>query len=326
MRPSHLQQRDPAIRILASFVPAVSFYFVFHAYHYFDKAARIGKVDLRIPPSAWADHDLEFAGRVGDLLARIMWGLSGMLFVLVWGIGVVGLCGIMLSALANRSRGLRASVAGLALLAAWMIYPAWNKNPLTLKAIAPILHDTFAQMGLVKGPMILHLTTAMALACAILLVIASSAILAPPASAVRSQEETLKQIRLLRWTLYLGAAVLVVGVFHATATHHLPVAWLKSPFSEDFGRIETGVSAATGSLWTLLLLSIYLPSVAILRWDALRLARQSLPYGSHEERAIWLTTAGFVASPWQHLARLGALLGPVLAGGPVATLLQSLRH
>ena len=85
------------------------------------------------------------------------------------------------------------------------------------------------------------------------------------------------------------------------------------------------LSTGTGAVWTFILLGIYLPAALILRRRALELAHAELPDDATLDKvSVWLSEHGLTSHAVQQLARIAALLGPLLVGGPAAPFLQLL--
>lgn len=303
--------------------PAAAGVLVFALYRIFYRAAAIDRLHLPIDAGAWQDvAALSVAAE--NLVARMTWGLSAMVFVLAWLAAVGGTLWVIAGATADRP--LRVKVLWLGLGAALgTLGLGWAyQDPLTLPRVKPILVHAFEALEMEAGPYLLHLFTGMAVGAAMLLLVASSATLAGPASAADPGDHLKAQVGRLRRILYLGAGVLVAGTLQTAATHQLPVTLLAEGSARSFQLIARSISTSTGAVWTLLLLAIYLPSAFVLRQRALGLAEEAQRRGQAESVEGWFGRLGLESSFTQHLARLSAILGPLVTGGPVAALLNLL--
>ena len=72
----------------------------------------------------------------------------------------------------------------------------------------------------------------------------------------------------------------------------------------------------------LLLLGFYLPTILLLRRAATQLAARKK--ATLAEQREWIQTEKLAPSPRARLSHLAAVLGPVLAGGPLTALTQLL--
>ena len=119
--------------------------------------------------------------------------------------------------------------------------------------------------------------------------------------------------------------MIVAGIVHAIALHRLPGALLDEAKTEELNVVVHALSTGTGAVWTFILLGIYLPAALILRQRALELAHTELPDDATLDKvSVWLSEHGLTSHAVQQLARIAALLGPLLVGGPAAPLLQLL--
>ena len=130
-------------------------------------------------------------------------------------------------------------------------------------------------------------------------------------------EELARRYRRLRVLLYLGAAMLVLGVI----VGHRAYGWMFSFFPPtgegipdakslaEFRNVATGLA---GAFYTLVLASIYLPSAYVLNRIAGDLARESLgPVPEAKKSEAWLASRQ-LSLGWQgQLTRIVALVAPV---------------
>ena len=121
---------------------------------------------------------------------------------------------------------------------------------------------------------------------------------------------------LRRW-LYVAAALLVAGLLEVAFLLHWPVARLASPEAEAVAQLAAAVTTEAGTLLSILLALTYGSAAWILHERARSLAPAEAGEG-------WLKERGFGSTLGQHLVRVVALLAPLVAGGPLTALLESL--
>jgi len=120
----------------------------------------------------------------------------------------------------------------------------------------------------------------------------------------------------------MGAAVLVAGVLQVRATHHFLAVYLGTGSDHGMKEIANAVSTAVGGYWTFVLAGMYVPAAARLKTVLAAAARGQVEQETPERVDAWLRERGLTLSLGHQVARLAALLGPLLAGGPLNTLLQ----
>jgi hypothetical protein len=281
---------------------------------------RLDDVRLSVAGEVWLTAR-PVAATLDDVVSRLFWGLSAAVFLLVSVGSLIGL--VRLLSRSSAPRVLRVVMAALGIVAAGaMVAISLEGNPLTLPLFLDVLETTFERIGLEAGSLRLHLFTGLAGAVAILATFCSALCL------VRDPSPTVDGVRarlaMLRRVLYLSAPVLVAGVVQTSTLHRLPAAFLAEPAAGAVARFALGLAAATGTLWTLFLLGLYLPAAWILEGDVARLVESAVPDASHARRNEWLAEAGLQSSPSQHLSRVAAMVSPLLAGGPMASLFEAL--
>jgi hypothetical protein len=140
---------------------------------------------------------------------------------------------------------------------------------------------------------------------------------------LRSFELLLKdQIRKLNMTLFVGATMIVAGIVFANAMHLLPGALLEEARAEDWNQLVDGLSASMGAVWTLILLSIYLPSILVLRIRARELALGATEGETSHDVNEWQSKHGLSPQFRDKLVQIIALLSPLIVGGPAAPFLR----
>lgn len=133
-----------------------------------------------------------------------------------------------------------------------------------------------------------------------------------------TEEDVARRATLLRYVLYVGAALLAMSVLRLSATLTWGASFL-TPDSEAGRSVATlvsGISSSLGAYFTLLMLGMYLPAAMLLRGRARRLAEGE----TAADKDKWLSDRGLALSFADYLPRVIALLGPLLAG-PVGELL-----
>jgi hypothetical protein len=159
----------------------------------------------------------------------------------------------------------------------------------------------------------LAMTAAFTLACA-----ACATLWKRDMSGLHDEQEIRQRIRLLRYILYVGAVMLIIGVFRLSVMLN----WGASFFTpESVGAktvvgLNSSIVTILGTYYTLLLTAIYLPPAVLLRYRARQLATAQPP----EEQESWLEKRGLTLSFTDYLPRVMAILGPLMVG-PIGELL-----
>ena len=302
--------------------PAIGGVLVFAGYRLIYDALAINGLRLGIGDWIWTDR--RDGATPADLLARLSWGMTALLLLIVWAVAVVWMLVSIHQALRTRHTAARRGWLAVAtVLAAGVMIRVGTGDPLTLPPVLPALETAFDRLGLAGGLEILSLWNGMGAAAALLLVFGLCTNLAArPAEDAAPADHLKDQQRRARHLLYAGAAVLVTSVIQTAALHRLPLAFLDAAGQESMLRLAKGVASAQGGLWTLLLLGIFLPSAYVLHRQALHLARDLAPGADPQS---WLAEQGLATSIRQQLGSLSAMLSPFLAGGlPVLDLLKGL--
>lgn len=193
---------------------------------------------------------------------------------------------------------------------------------------------------------VVGVTTALAIAAVIAvgaLLLASSTTLLPiRPEGLSPMEQLAVAIRRLQRLFYLGAAACVAGVFEVFALFRWPVAFVED-YIEGTESIELARGAlinlamtysfAAGTLFTLILVALYMPAAVKLRWRARDLAIQECrkakggdkpPIATARDVERWLKRHGLHLT-WAQLSnQVMAAVGPFLAGGPIAAMLNNL--
>jgi hypothetical protein len=304
-------------------VPAIGGLVAFFTYRLFYSSAALHLVDLDSTRLDLPANEGDLAFAASDLLARLAWGLTGMVFLIAWFVSVVVLFLVIRQALTDTQPAVRWLITVLALvISGGVLSLNAGRNPLTLPSVLGVLERAIDQMKMSDIRPFIYLFPAMGLAAAVLMVFAASSCLARPGRGEETADRLNAQQDRLRRVLYAGAAVTAAGVIHAAALHHLPVVLLQEADAEAFGEIARGVSASVGSVWSILLMGIYLPAAWVLNGRAGVLMARKTPSKEAGEARARLEATGLHSPPIQIFARYVALMGPLLAGGSASTLID----
>ena len=282
-----------------------------------DKDATCGPLSAATILAAVSSAD---GTRVASYVARASWTLVNGIHLLACVVGIVGAVMIIYHALqTDREKPFLLMLlvflfaADVALLMALLTNtdaysPAQQLLRATVDQVLPAIRinkltrifDTFS------------LTATLCLACA------ACAIVWQRHDEEQDENELARRMGLLRHVLYIGAALLAVGVLRVSAT----LGWGASfiPADTEPGKavlvLVSGIVGSLGVSFTLLIAAVYLPAALILRARATKLAsKQPL-----EGRQTWLTERGLALSVSQYVPRFVALISPLLVG-PVGELL-----
>jgi|GEM_PF-6533161 len=256
---------------------------------------------------------------VRDMTARLDWGLTVLALLVALAV-LVSVCGGVVGDALRKHRpglatGVWAILFGVALWATLQVGTGYSTAsipsfyPLLDRAL-PGLRDLAAELN------------RLALLGAIWLAFSAASLSLSAGRAVEEDNVAHLRIRLraLHLLLYSGAAVLVAGVLEIHAFHRWALALLDPADGELLAPLARSVVLVIGTYWTLLLLSIYAPVRSHLHLETSRLGR--LAERPPEQRRAWLEENELASTGWQIFLRLGAVLGPFLAGAPLGTLLE----
>jgi len=256
-----------------------------------------------------------------DFLHRHSLHLSAAALVLCW-LVTVGTCAfVILRSRQQRQRWLRLAVLAIpALATAWVLFQAGRGTTFILvKLPRELLKAFFGHLGAENLTTVENFLTALVIsALAFITAGAFAILLAEDAPGPERLRDRYQKLQIL---LYTGAAMLVVGVLHVNAVLQWPVIFVGEGDAKNLKMLADGYSADTGLYWTLILLAVYLPSTLMLRAEAWGLARRTLCQATAKERKQWLLKEKLTPSLLGQLSHLVAILGPLLAGGPLSALL-----
>lgn len=316
---SRWRRLDP----LAPFAGVVAVYLLYRQIYDWTK---IGLIDPPVPSAAWRSS-LEAPAAVADLGGRLVWGIATLALVLAFAATLWVCVAAIFRSTAGR---LRTTMLIAALGTAGLgVAAGLADNPLTLPRVAETLDQAYDRIGLVDGSFLLRLSNGLGMAAAMLLTFAASSTLFGGGGRTGGDrtgrtEELRSRTLTLRRVLITGAAVLIAGSATGAAMHRLPVPYLESPWSGAFETLAQWTAVAAGSLWTLFLIGIYLPTAAILRHRLDAEAFHALPEADEASRREWIAEHGFDLSPSQQLKRLVVALGPLLSSLPLAAFFEIL--
>lgn len=261
-------------------------------------------------------------------LTSLLWGSSAILFLVVTAAAALVLTVTIFRSL--RDHALSGSIAstlaqfgaGLLILAALGLAsagPLGNSRYVTSEILDRAVPKV---MGTVELLWAVTLTAAFLLvagACACLLDIHRGPAGASVSDAEKHQELAAAlnvQSRRLQSVLFAGAAVLVAGVVEVDSLYHWALS-LTNLSKEEAAAVTSSATVPTGTFFSLFLAAAYLPAALILRERGMALARSALPLDGPAAHGQWLQNNGLGISITSQVTSLLALLGPVLAGGPL---------
>ena len=203
-----------------------------------------------------------------DLLARLNLGVSAVVYVVAWAACVFVMFHTICRVNMKRTEArFHAPIAGLVMLGIGILLGIGN--PLTITPLRDLLVHSLDWMLLAHGQQWLELANAMGISVALLFVGAAAVTLSAPVlestSPAAGVADIALRIRMIDRSLYAGAVVLVAAVLHASILHGLPRLYLPQADEKSLNDLASGITFAQGTLWTLTLLAIYVPTAGLLR-------------------------------------------------------------
>lgn len=271
--------------------------------------------------------DLESVTR--HLLARINWALASIGFpiaaaaALVVALNVGWACFRELTGREKIFGGLLiiggvALVMGVVLLGTQVFGPDVLSEPkVTSELRAATLHKTL----MAEAVLVDKKFDRLAYATFVLLTSAATATLLWPATVASQVLLLRRRIARAHWLLYVGAAALAFRVLEMFFLYRWPGAWLGGAQATSADRIALAVSTAYGFFYTGILASLFLPTALVLTAHATVLADESMTDAAGDPDE-WLSKAGLRISPFHTFGRVLAVLGPLIAGGPIAKVID----
>jgi hypothetical protein len=161
---------------------------------------------------------------------------------------------------------------------------------------------------------------ALVLSCSLLLLPAKArdtAMTNDPETILRRElRPTLHRIEMLRVFLYSSTIFLIVGVLRMQATGSWVVTFVHPQEAGALDGVLQTLSWVMGAFYSLILTAVYLPTAYILRARAAAAIADS---GAEREFKEAVASEGGLAQPiGASIARIAALLGPLLAAGPIS--------
>lgn len=258
-------------------------------------------------------------------LAALLWGSSAIMFLAVTAAAAAVLTVTIFRALRDHVQngpmtGILAKLGAALLVPVALAFaaasPLGNKRYVTSEILEIMLPEVMSTVGLLWAATLIAAFLVVAGACACLLDVGRGP---PPGAEIDRHNELAAslnaQSRRLQSVLYAGAAVLVAGVIEVDALYHWALSM--TSLSAQAKAITTSATVPTGTFFSLFLAAAYVPAALILRERGLALAQAVLPLEGPAARGQWLQSNGLAISVTSQVASLLALLGPVLAGGPL---------
>ncbi|HEV7743799.1 MAG TPA: hypothetical protein VGO56_02280 [Pyrinomonadaceae bacterium] len=190
-------------------------------------------------------------------------------------------------------------------------------------APAPLLLRATIAPGLPQINILTRGFDALSLTAVIPLCFAASAVLwrSNPRE-VQTDVDLARRMKLLRYLLYMGAVLLVIGVLRLSTTLNWGASFI--PSDSATGRsvdvLVKGIVSSLGTYYTLLMAAMYLPAALILRARAGELADQQ-PV-TIVEQETWLSSHGLNLSYAESFPRIIAILAPIMTG----PFIEIIRH
>lgn len=272
---------------------------------------------------------------------QILWVYSVCLDLLVCIVGGFVALGLALRSLGTLPRARRVPprltaglivAAGVLALAAYFLFVGtwydYQSEPYLLAraALGPRV------IGLVRFDDGLHMASSILFGVAGFLLLArlklslADAGAPEPRPATEAAREIAESMRVARFGLFVGAAMLVVYVATVSALFHWTLAFVDPGREALFASVQALTRSAVTArsiLSSTLVVALYAPVALTLRLVAIDVAARALPDATVPAREEWMKEHGLAStSSFEHLKTLAAILAPVITG-PLADLLQS---
>jgi hypothetical protein len=182
---------------------------------------------------------------------------------------------------------------------------------------APCAHGIYGLDRLVGGLSVLGLA---------LLALAGTVLMAEVSASNMDAAAWGRQQREFRRLLYLGAALLVISVTVAKSLQQWPLSVVHDPMiGKDLQLIADQWLMMLGTYWTLMLAAIFLPLALVLNWRANDVTDAAGVSAAGANSGILTEKQPFKSSILEQCLTVIALLGPWLAGGPLAAFASWLK-
>ncbi len=253
--------------------------------------------------------------RVDSYVARAMWTLINGVHLLACLTAIVAAGVVIDRALSEYSPAVRWTIILITIAAAADI--ALGTSLWTLKkdllSPAQLLHQaTIGKKDLPGISKYNRIAEAFSLTGALSLAAAACAILwKRDVNKLLDEADLKRRINLLRPVLYVGAAVLILGVIRLSATHGWAVSYLppNKDITTTVSSLTSGIIGSLGTTYTLVIAGIYLPAILILR------SRLNDVAPGQTDSSGWIKL----------VPKVIAIIGPFLAG-PLGKLLINLAN
>jgi hypothetical protein len=146
---------------------------------------------------------------------------------------------------------------------------------------------------------------------------------------IAEKDETAAAVKRLREAFfrqqvlfYLSVFCLVILVVQNNLLWRWPAAWASEAEGKVIEELATRNSTSLGAMYSVLVLALFLPSHLLLSRYTRALARNATPADAPADPDEWLKKQDLKTTLAQHLAWFAAAMAPVLAGGPLASIVS----
>lgn len=270
---------------------------------------------LRVPAG-------DLALGVQEIAARLVWGMSAVVLVVACVATAVAAVVVLDRALLDSGVGPSRFALTVATVGAVAV-PAFVVARFDFGGVtSTLVNETFARTGLRGVSVLPNALHGLSFASVALVLAASCAALGRPPGTGDRVDHLVRQLRRLQVLLYVSALALVAGVVEVTALMRWSTVLLPSSAAADAIRsLATIWPAIVGTTYTLLLIAVFVPAMAILAHRGRALAPDRDPKAADR----WMEEQGLRSPLTAQVSRVLAVLGPLLAGGPAPLLLDLLR-
>ncbi|MDX1502746.1 MAG: hypothetical protein R3325_10325 [Thermoanaerobaculia bacterium] len=284
-----------------------------------DAAAGAAGAEVEIAAPAGEAGESRLVAVSRQMRAKVGWAVAGVSLLLALGVALTLPWWIVHGALATLGPRRRRLMLGAAAAAAGAGIAVFFAESKVLPHFVQILVDDLPPAVVEMRRWLKGLSAA----AIVTMVFAFGAPLAV-ARGDRTLVHLAGQTRRLRTLLFVGTALLVAGLLEIAALLRWPAVQLAKPEGEAVRQAADALAVAAGTLLTVLLLATYGVAALILRARIASLAREE----ALDAKAVTaeLEEQGAGVGLFQQVARLVALLAPLLAGGPVTTILDMLTY
>ncbi len=257
--------------------------------------------------------------------AHIGWAATTFL-VIVAGVGLIlaSLYVTLSSDLAGgvKLRGLLAVALFAGGLLCWALHYDYNVAPPRLGELLDAVFERGAS-EIAYAKTLTKVMNAIALIAISLVTLALCIMLSASADPMHQNASVLAlQMRWEQILLYVSAAALTLGAREVSLLYTWPSAWFPEAIAKDIERLASAAATGGGVVLSIVLLAIFVPAELVLRARAQVLARSANPQGTAKDHGEWLAARDLAGLDFKSFTTLGAILGPVLASGPLSVVLK----